>query len=428
MATASYVSTVWLRRLVALPWTDGRLPLDRVSLEPWPWLFVVAASALLAHELTGTYDEPAEQVRDRGGLLIASIVAAPFLVSFFFLESRALPRTVLVFHVLLSWGLSVAWRFAAERIVPIGIRRVLVLGTGEDARRAAAALESGDVPGHQLLAWERELASAVGPGGAAALLDDAQDVVFAPGGEGERGALVPLLERSLDHDFDLWLVPGLADVLASRVAVRSLGDLPLARVSARGAGLFARACRRTIDLTAGTALLVVTSPLLALASLAVVLESRGPAWISQERIGRGGLLFRILKVRTMHDNAEEQTGPVLAGRGDPRQTRIGAFLRRTRVDELPQLLLVVRGTMSLIGPRPERPAFVALFEKEMPAYRLRHLLKPGITGLAQVMGAYATRPDVKLRYDLGYLFHWHPGLDLFVLVRTISAVLKATGV
>ena len=137
-------------------------------------------------------------------------------------------------------------------------------------------------------------------------------------------------------------------------------------------------------------------------TLVVALGSRGAPWIRQRRVGRGGREFLLWKVRTMRADAEAQTGPTLSGRDDERVTRTGVLLRRTRLDELPQLLHVVGGSMSLIGPRPERPEFVATYESEIPAYRLRHALKPGLTGLAQVMGAYATKPEVKLRYDLGY--------------------------
>jgi lipopolysaccharide/colanic/teichoic acid biosynthesis glycosyltransferase len=145
-------------------------------------------------------------------------------------------------------------------------------------------------------------------------------------------------------------------------------------------------------------------------------------------VGLHGAPFDLWKVRTMREGAEAGCGPTLAAPEDDRTTRVGRLLRKTRLDELPQLLLVVSGRMSLIGPRPERPEFVEEFERQVPAYRLRNALKPGITGLAQVMGAYATKPDVKLRYDLGYLFHWSPFLDLFILLRTVVTVLKATGV
>ena len=163
-------------------------------------------------------------------------------------------------------------------------------------------------------------------------------------------------------------------------------------------------------------------------SLVVVLETPGPAWIRQRRVGRGGRELHVWKIRTMRADAEKETGPVLSRVGDERVTRVGRLLRKARLDELPQLLNVLGGSMSLIGPRPERPELVATFAAEEPLYRLRHLLKPGLTGLAQVMGAYATKPDVKLRYDLGYLFQWNPVLDLFVLVRTVTTVLRVSGV
>jgi lipopolysaccharide/colanic/teichoic acid biosynthesis glycosyltransferase len=163
-------------------------------------------------------------------------------------------------------------------------------------------------------------------------------------------------------------------------------------------------------------------------TVAVALGSPGAPWIRQRRVGRGEREFLLWKVRTMRADAEAGTGPTLSGQGDERVTAAGALLRRTRLDELPQLLHVLAGSMSLIGPRPERPEFVEVYEREIPAYRLRHALKPGLTGLAQVMGAYATKPDVKLRYDLGYLFHWTPLLDVFILLRTVVTILKGSGI
>jgi len=253
-------------------------------------------------------------------------------------------------------------------------------------------------------------------------------VLFASDRPEDRRTLVTLLERSLEHDFDLWILPGVADVVASRVVTRSLGDLPLVPVATRGASAFAFAWRRALDLVLGSALTFLALPVLFVVTAAVALESPGAPWIRQRRVGRGGKIFTLWKVRTMRQDAEAGTGPTLSSPEDERVTRIGSLLRRSRLDELPQLLLVLEGSMSLIGPRPERPEFVATFEKQVPAYRLRHALKPGLTGLAQVMGAYATQPDVKLRYDLGYLFHWTPALDLFVLLRTVVTVLRGSGI
>jgi len=439
-ACAAFALVVAIRRSVPLPFTAQLLPEQRVPLGLFPWLVAVAASALLALALAGTYDEPAASVRERGGLLVSALLAAAFLVAVYFFAGRALPRTVILIYTPVLWQALELWRLVAARLVPIGVRPVIVLGDGEDAESAAAALASGAITGHRLLLFRKDLdflrpppgeeGALVSRGGLDALLasEGPVDLVFASSRPEDRFVLVGLLERSLEHDFDLWIVPGLTDVVATRVVTRSLGDLPLMPVGTRGAGLAARTLRRSIDLTLGTVLLVLSLPFLAVVSLAVVLESPGPAWLRQRRVGRHGVPFDLWKVRTMREGAEAGTGPTLAEPDDDRTTRVGRILRRTRLDELPQLLHVVGGTMSLIGPRPERPEFVEEFERQVPAYRLRHALKPGITGLAQVMGAYATKPDVKLRYDLGYLFHWSPFLDLFILLRTVVTVLKATGV
>ncbi len=422
-----YVAVVLLRRVAALPGTSGELPPDRAPLELWPWLLALGLAALAALHLLGAYDETAEAVRERGGLLVAAIVGEALYFGFHFLVAGlAVPRTVVLLHLPLAWLSWELWRAVAERLVPVGVRGVVVLGSGEDARRAADALSSGSIPGYRLLAARTDADAVLE--GAPELLDEALDVVFAPGGALERAALVGLLERSVRHEFDLWLVPGLADVVGSRIVTRTLGDLPLAPVRARGASPSAFAVRRVEDVLLGGVLLLLALPVLLVASVAVVLDSPGPAWIRQSRVGLRGKVFGLLKVRTMRRDAEDATGPVLASPNDPRLTRIGGFLRRTRIDELPQLVHVLTGEMSLIGPRPERPELVEAYERELPVFRLRKLLKPGITGLAQVMGSYATRPDLKLRHDLGYLLHWNPALDLFLLVRTVATVLRLKGI
>jgi exopolysaccharide biosynthesis polyprenyl glycosylphosphotransferase len=427
-AVAAFAAVVWLRRVVPLPGTEGVLPAGKVPLDPWPWLVVVGLAALLAHTLAATWSEPLETLRERGGLLVASVLTALFLVGAFFLLSRALPRTVALLYVPAAWTLHALFRSVVDRAAPPPVRRVLVLGDGEDARRAAAALEAGEAPGYTLVGWEPDAAEAIALSRGRGAPHQADDVVLASGNPREREAFAALVERSATGGFELWLLPGLADVVASHVATRSLGDLPLTRVAARGASAPAFALRRIFDVVLGVPLAAVAAIPVAVVSLVVVLETPGPAWIRQRRVGRGGRELDVWKIRTMREDAERETGPVLARVGDERVTRVGRLLRKTRLDELPQLLNVLGGSMSLIGPRPERPELVAAFAAEEPLYRLRHLLKPGLTGLAQVMGAYATKPDVKLRYDLGYLFQWNPVLDFFVLVRTVTTVLRVSGV
>lgn len=179
--------------------------------------------------------------------------------------------------------------------------------------------------------------------------------------------------------------------------------------------------RRLLDFTLTSCLALVAFPIVALAALAVRLSSRGPAFYSQVRVGRGGQLFTIYKIRTMIHNCESLTGPRWTIPGDPRVTPLGWFLRRTHVDELPQLFNVLCGQMSLIGPRPERPEFVRELAQVIPGYDARHAVLPGITGLAQVQLSPDTDIESvrrKLRYDLHYVKHVSALLDVRILVAT----------
>ncbi len=186
--------------------------------------------------------------------------------------------------------------------------------------------------------------------------------------------------------------------------------------------------KRAIDLSAAVAGLVIASPLLLLAALAIKLEGRGPALYSQIRAGLHNRPFKIVKLRTMRLDAEKD-GPQWAGGRDRRVTRLGKILRRTRLDEVPQFWNILRGDMSLVGPRPERPEFVERLEAEIPFFNQRHLVKPGLTGWAQINYPYgASTEDAlnKLKYDLYYIKYFSPVLDLQIILRTIGAAMKGS--
>ena len=180
-------------------------------------------------------------------------------------------------------------------------------------------------------------------------------------------------------------------------------------------------CRAAVEFAAALGLLIVTAPIIGLAALLVRLTSRGPAFYTQTRLGCGGQPYRILKLRSMYHECERHSGPRWSTAGDPRITPIGRFIRRTHIDELPQLLNVLRGQMSLIGPRPERPEFVPQFERMIPRYRERLLVRPGVTGFAQVQLPADTDLESvrrKLAYDLYYIGTANPWLDLRILLST----------
>lgn len=191
-----------------------------------------------------------------------------------------------------------------------------------------------------------------------------------------------------------------------------------------------RIVKRACDIALSLAFLVGGAPVYALTALLIKLDSRGPVFFRQDRVGENGRMFNILKFRTMAADAEEQTGPVWATENDPRITWVGRLLRKTRLDEFPQIINVLRGEMSFIGPRPERPHFVAQLQDRIPFYSQRHTVKPGITGWAQVKYSYgATVKDAveKLQYDLYYIKNLSIFLDLVILMHSVQVVLFGKG-
>ncbi len=188
--------------------------------------------------------------------------------------------------------------------------------------------------------------------------------------------------------------------------------------------------KRSFDLAGAFSLLIVVSPIMFITAIVVWLSSRGPIIFRQERLTKGGSIFTLLKFRTMVDGAERGTGAVWAANDDPRVTRLGRFLRRTRIDELPQLFNVIAGDMSLIGPRPERPEFAARLAKEFPSFNRRLEVKAGITGLAQVGTGYAAcmrSYRKKLALDLIYIQNRCVMLDLRIALKTVLVIITGSG-
>jgi len=181
---------------------------------------------------------------------------------------------------------------------------------------------------------------------------------------------------------------------------------------------------RCLDTAGSILILLFLTPVTILISLLIKISSSGPVFYKQQRVGKDGKLFTLYKFRTMVDNAEKEVGPVLASREDPRVTKVGKFLRTTRLDELPQLLNVLQGDMSLVGPRPERPHFV---KRHKVLHELRLAVKPGLTGLAQIRSFYDLKPRHKIKYDYLYIQKRSLLLNLYILIRTIPAVFSRKG-
>ncbi|MEW5946374.1 MAG: sugar transferase [bacterium] len=226
-------------------------------------------------------------------------------------------------------------------------------------------------------------------------------------------------------DLTVYVIPGVSEIVLGAFHHHVVGDIPMISVTIKPLAGRLRLLKRGIDLLGAAIVIVAALPVFAATAALVKLTSPGPVFYRQERVGMGGKIFKIAKFRTMVKGAEEETGPVMATEDDPRNTPVGRFLRRYRVDELPQMWNVLKGEMSLVGPRPERPEFVEQFEREIPGFSERKKALPGVTGLAQVNGKYDTDPSMKLKYDLLYIYNYSLYMDFAVLYQTVQHLIRA---
>jgi len=326
------------------------------------------------------------------------------------------------------------------RIFP---HRVMVLGTGPEARLVEASLATAAPPGMHLVgfhALEKEQRILVSRWRVIARSESLEDTVKHLGIDeiivavrDQRGGVLPL-RSLLECRLNGVQVTDLAryfERVHGRVPIESLKVSWLIYGDGYRQGWLRGFIKRLFDISATAILLVFTLPIMAIMALSIVIESRGPNVIyRQDRVGRGGKKFTLLKFRSMGLDAEKDGRPSWAAANDARVTRVGRFMRRTRVDELPQLINVLRGEMSLVGPRPERPEFVAMLTEQIPFYAVRHSVKPGITGWAQVRYSYGSTIEhavKKLEYDLYYVKNHTLLLDLLILTDTVRVVMIGDG-
>jgi len=251
------------------------------------------------------------------------------------------------------------------------------------------------------------------------LSENKVDIFFIALPVHESEDLENLIKKLRGQLADIKVIPGAYEFLSLRGGIDELDDLPI--VSLQSSPLYGwnSVLKRMFDLALGTLILVITFPIMIVISFLIKCTSEGPIFYRQERVGMDGHPFQMLKFRTMKVDAEKETGPVWAKEGDPRRTKVGTFLRKTSLDELPQLFNVIKGEMSLVGPRPERPVFVEKFKNRIPSYMLRHKIKAGITGWAQVNGWRGnTSIEKRIEHDIYYIQNWSIGFDLRILFMT----------
>jgi exopolysaccharide biosynthesis polyprenyl glycosylphosphotransferase len=439
IAVASLGFAFYLRRRVALPGTLALLPAESVRFTLGN-IAIVAAVQAFALAFFGLYRDHERFREPLARLLLPALFVELFTLAavYFLAQPYSFPRSVLVVYIVVNGALLWLWRAALDRLFPQPRRRAIIVGGGPAAALVADTIRrhswtgvelvgvlvdagEGDAGAHglPLLGTREDLAAVVSQ-------QAIDEVILTPEAPSWRDRLPERIPDGFAADLLVW--PSPFETMIGRLRFRIVGDLPLLEARVRpleGAAAFAK---RGFDAAASAAGLILLLPGLVLAALLVGATTRGGVFYRQTRVGRDGKPFELWKLRTMREGAEVETGAVLATPDDPRITAIGRTLRAARIDEIPQLWNVLRGDMSLVGPRPERPEFAARFATAVPGYALRHAARPGLTGLAQVSGEYSTEPEIKLRYDLAYLNNWSFGLDLAILLRTLPVVLTRRGV
>ncbi len=240
----------------------------------------------------------------------------------------------------------------------------------------------------------------------------------------EHPQLYELIRDAEGLNIDLMMVPDMLDLMTSRVRIQDIEGLPFIKIKEIPLSTWNKISKRTFDIIVSFVILILASPLMVLICILIKATSRGPIFYIQERVGLDGISFPIIKFRSMHVNAEASTGPVRNTKSDNRSTPVGKLLRRTSFDELPQLWNVLLGHMSIVGPRPERPYFVAQFKEKIPRYLERHRMKSGMTGWAQVNGLRGNAPiEERTKFDVYYIENWSIVFDIKIILKTIYAVI-----
>jgi exopolysaccharide biosynthesis polyprenyl glycosylphosphotransferase len=399
--------------------------------------------------LVGLYEEHTSGDREEiiRGIIIAAIVGfILYMILYFTSAPKSLPRRGIAVFIISVSVLILIWRLIYIRIftAPRFLRRVLLVGAGETGKIILQIVNDFSPQPFILVGIIDDDPQKIGKeiegypvfGGSDKLLDVIEenyitDLIVAISGL-MLGSMFQALLDSQEIGTDITRMPVSYEDLLNRVPIQYLEADWILRsfVDQARVNSFYEFVKRLLDIIGGLIGLILLAPILPFIALAILLDSGFPIFYSQVRMGRGGQLYNIFKFRTMRKDAEPDGLPQWAEENDARATRIGKILRRTHLDEFPQFLNVVRGEMSLVGPRAERPELVDWFQQHVPFYRARLLVKPGITGWAQVNQEYASTIDetiMKLEYDLYYIKHRNILMDIRVLWRTPGMIFGFRG-
>lgn len=427
------------------PAGENAVPFDQY----WSTMLVQIVSMAFVFFFSRLYhlQRAASRIDELYSIITATSVGTvlSFAVTAFVFKSNAVdvdyPRSMVIY----AWGLTillVAVGRNLHRTVQralqrrgYGEERVLIIGTGEVGQMIQQKIQHSPGMGYKVVGFvtngsTRQSVMDVPVLGHLADLpaiiqqhDVSEVIIGLP--DATRQELLSIISLCERGRVSIKIFPDVFQIMATEVNIGHLNGLPLLTVRDVALRGWRLTLKRIVDVIGSVIGLIFLSPLLLLMAILIKLESRGPVFYAQKRMGLDAKSFPCLKFRSMRQDAEAETGPVWASKDDPRRTRIGAFIRRFSIDEFPQLINVLLGQMSLVGPRPERPVFVEHFRRSIPRYMDRHREKAGITGWAQVNGLRGDTSVIeRTKYDLWYIENWSLWLDFKIILRTVFNVLS----
>ncbi len=358
--------------------------------------------------------------------------------------SRLIILMYWILMIVFVGGGRIAVRSFRKRLLiqGIGLRETIIVGSGQKAVELFESIKKYPALGYNIVGFV--LPDGVSSGnshlptkvlgdinGIPNILNDfhISNILLAPD-DHQKEIVLNVVQLSTGFDVSVKIIPDMYDIISGQARTNQLYGFPLIEIMPHIMQPWEESAKRITDIFVSIIILFLSAPLWLFVAIAIKINSAGSLVYSQERVGKDGKIFKMHKFRSMYQDAEARTGPVWATSNDPRVTRVGRFLRKTRLDEIPQFMDVLRGEMSLVGPRPERPHFVETLSKEIPLYKRRLAVKPGITGWAQIKQGYDTSIDdvkSKVRFDLFYIENMSFRMDIKILLMTFYTMIAGKG-
>ncbi|HHT51261.1 MAG TPA: sugar transferase [Eubacteriaceae bacterium] len=383
-----------------------------------PWIILFSFIYINIYDLSEIIKK---RIYDMGISVFLSLMMLQIttIVLTFIFRGFAFPRSVFIISFILQFILLMTWKTLMIKFArkAIGMIDVMIIGDEQESEAIAKKLlidhkESWHIK-YMINDEELHLINDI--------IDDVDMLVACP--KLEKYKKSKLVNLALKNNKKIYIIPELYEIMLVKSQLITFDDMPGLEIEQLQLSVEDKFIKRIFDIIVSSILIILSLPLMIISAILVKLTSKGPALYSQERLTMNNKPFKLYKFRTMVNNAERKTGPVLAADNDSRITKVGNLLRMTRLDELPQLFNVLKGDMSIVGPRPEREFFVSQFIKDNKEFGYRTSVKAGITGLAQIYGKYTTSFEDKLRYDLIYIGNYSFGLDIVIILKTIKTML-----